>query len=77
MPMPKIEWVGAWAVDGDEKLCRLPDGDVLRDHATTAEIEMYGALQALRERIATQAHRWESHDTGVSLMLRDLVKGTV
>lgn len=52
-----IEWVGVWAVDGDQKLAKLPGrplgpDEFVRDHATTAEIEFYKEIVRLRRLLA-------------------------
>lgn len=47
-----IEWISIWAVDGEEKLLKLPSGSVIRDPATTAEMEFYAEILRLRRECA-------------------------
>ena len=44
-----IEWIGNWAVDGEDKLLKLTSGSVMRDSATAAEMEFYGEVVKLRK----------------------------
>lgn len=61
------EWVGKWAVEGEEKLCRNSKGTVFRGPATAAEMELYAEVVRLRcelRDLRDRALAWVPSDEG-------------